>query len=220
MDHDGSSVPLHRRKRQSFSLRGNFGALSRLLVPGAGSCLYGVAGGVAAVSKGRMRIKHGQLVFYRARDLLARGALDSIRQFGLLFLRVLWKSVSALPFFDVPPNLSNAVARLRSIATGPYAGPVVGWSGRKLRRRPSSRGARGSNSRLRWPPSRTVPRYAVPMPKTALSATLIEIFFGWCSGFFGIWRVSTPSFKSALTCSPTIPSGSVKARVKFPNVRS
>jgi len=89
-------------------------------------------------------------------------------------------------------------------------------------RRPSPRGARGSNSRLRWPPTRTVPRYAVPMPKTAfaLSATLIEIFFGWCSGFFGIRRVSTPSFKSALTCSLSTPSGSVKARVKFPNVRS
>ncbi len=65
-----------------------------------------------------------------------------------------------------------------------------------------ARGAHGgSSSRLRWPRSRTVPRYAVPMPTTAfaLSPTLIAIFFGWCSGFFGIWRVSTPSFKSALT---------------------
>ncbi len=52
-------------------------------------------------------------------------------------------------------------------------------------------------------PSHTVSRYAVPfsLPKTSFTfpSTLIEIFFGWCSGFFAIWRVSTPSFNSAPT---------------------
>ncbi len=58
------------------------------------------------------------------------------------------------------------MARLCSIATGPYAGPVEG--GR-------ARGAHRLELSTPMPPSRTVPRYAVPfsLPKTAfaLSAT-------------------------------------------------
>jgi len=48
MDHDGSSVPLHRRKRQSFSLRG---ILERSHAPlsQARDRAYGVGGGVAVV---------------------------------------------------------------------------------------------------------------------------------------------------------------------------
>src|SRR6266852_5751135 len=57
-------------------------------------------------------------------------------KFGLLFLRVLWKLVYALPFFYGLPNLSNAVARLCSIATGPYA-RLGTWA--KTARQPSPR---------------------------------------------------------------------------------
>jgi hypothetical protein len=49
---------------------------------------------------------------------------------------------------------------------------------------------------------------------------LMATFFGCASGFFGTKIERTPSFKFACTFSPSMPSGSVKARVKLPYERS
>jgi hypothetical protein len=49
---------------------------------------------------------------------------------------------------------------------------------------------------------------------------LIVIFRGCTSGFFGTITCSTPFLRSAFTFSPSVPSGSVNARLKLPYERS
>ena len=60
------------------------------------------------------------------------------------------------------------------------------------------------------------PGYAFAFSVGALVAAPIAIFFGCTSGFFGTLKVSTPFFRSALTFSASMPSGSVNERVKLP----
>ena len=48
----------------------------------------------------------------------------------------------------------------------------------------------------------------------------IVIFRGCTSGFLGTITCNTPFFSSALTFSPSVPSGSVNARLKLPYERS
>ena len=59
--------------------------------------------------------------------------------------------------------------------------------------------------------------FAVPPPPSSLP---IAIFRGCTSGFFGTITCSTPFFRSALTFSASVPSGSVNARLKLPYERS
>jgi hypothetical protein len=58
--------------------------------------------------------------------------------------------------------------------------------------------------------------FALPLP----SSLPIVILRGWTSGFLGTTTCRTPFFSSALTFSPSVPSGSVNARLKLPYERS